>query len=81
MQLRQHVVVPVVRYFEEETVAQVERELLKERVVCVCVRGKGRGGCEGRYYVCDGERGAAGGAGWGAGEDSDALLDSRQGLR
>jgi hypothetical protein len=62
VQLRQHVVVPVVRHFEEETVAQVERELLKDRV---CVRaGKGRGGREGRYYVCDGERGA-GGSGWG----------------
>ena len=45
VQLGQHVVVPVVRHFEEETVAQVERELLpgKERVVCVCVRaGKGK---------------------------------------
>jgi len=45
VQLGQHVVVPVVRHFEEETVAQVERELLKERVVCVCVcvrAGKGK---------------------------------------
>ena len=82
MQLGQHVVVPVVRHFEEETVAQVERELLpgKDRVVCVCVRGKGEEDVR-DATTCATARGVPGDQGGGAGEDSDALLDSRQGLR